>query len=155
MVIKLYNNKNDKNHVDKKLSNELTLNGHVRESIDIIQPIITVESSNLITSNYCYVPDFNRYYYITKITSVSKNIYDIELDVDVLMSYKDVIRQQTAVIARQEKLYNLYLPDDSFKTYNKPQVITKNFPMSFPAENSLILLVASPSSIVSSTSEEG
>ena len=156
MLIQLFNNGSDKNHITKTLTNETTVTGNLRKSVDIIEPILELNFPNIINFNYCYIPDFKRYYYITKITALTSKLFEIQLFVDVLMTYKNKILEQTATIARQEKLFNLYLPDSDFKTYNNSKVVTKKFPTGFDTNDELILILASPSDVTPTTpSKEG
>ena len=52
--------------------------------------------------NYCYIPKFNRYYYIQNVVSEYTNLFTIELKVDVLMSYKTDILNQVGLVNRNE-----------------------------------------------------
>lgn len=146
MIIRLYQNKSDKNHVDKsltKLGDDIT--GTLRDDCSIINPVIKIENytgSNITQSNYAYIPEFGRYYYITNIT-FSGNLYEISMHVDVLMTYKDSIRSNTAIVSRQENFYNLYLQDGVFKTNAFPHVEIRQFPAGFSkSEFNFIFTVA-------------
>ena len=131
MTVTLYNTSSEKELVDKVLTNPVTLTGTLRNECSVVNPVLNIESNSVITSNYCYITEFNRYYFIDNVTVLRNNLYQLELSVDVLMTYKTDIRNQTVTIKRQENQYNLYLPDDSFKAYNKFKVITKLFPNGF------------------------
>lgn len=108
----LYKNSAEFNRVDKTEYLELVgdVSGMLREETDIINPSINIETP-FINFNYVYIETFNRYYYVKNITSIRTNIWRVGLAVDVLMSYKDLIRQQKALIGRQENYYNRYLID--------------------------------------------
>ena len=124
MNLKLYTNLNDKNVVDKVLYHNADITGTLREDCSIINPVLKVEgltSTQLKECNYCYIPDFGRYYYINNIICKGK-LYELNCHVDVLMSFKDSIRDNTAVISRQANNYNLYLQDGIFKTYANPHM---------------------------------
>lgn len=103
-TLKKYEMKCEKNVVDK--TNFITsvgdLTGTLRESCSITNPIITFESSDVPSFNYVYIPNFNRYYFVNEIVSISKNMWQMSLKVDVLMSFKEQIKSQTCVIARNE-----------------------------------------------------
>lgn len=117
MNIILYSNFSDKNVMDKNISLIKTLTGTLRENCSIINPTISIEgltAEELTKANYAYIPDFGRYYYINNII-LKKNLYELQMHVDVLMSFKDSIRLNNAVISRQQKSYNLYLRDGVFK----------------------------------------
>lgn len=134
MKIKFYNNLSDKVVVDKNITQiGSDMTGTLRDDCSIIDPIIKVESiigSNLTSANYCYIEEFGRYYYITNIVCTG-HLFEVHMHVDVLMTYKDGIRENTAVISRQERNYNLYLQDGVFKTYSQPHIQVAQFPRGF------------------------
>ena len=134
MTIKLYANQSENNKVDKtigQLGNDIT--GTLREDCSVINPVIKIEgleADYLKHANYAYIPDFGRYYYINNIVCTG-HLYELHMHVDVLMTYKAGIRACQAVVARQEKQYNLYLQDGVFKTYADPHIEIKQFPNGF------------------------
>jgi len=133
MNISLYTNLSDKNVMDKVLYHNADITGTLREDCSIINPVIKLENmtaTQLKECNYCYIPDFGRYYYINNIVCKNK-LYELTMHVDVLMSFKDGIRANDAVISRQENNYNLYLQDGVFKTYANPHYEIKQFPAGF------------------------
>lgn len=134
MTIKLYKNLSDKIVLDKnitQLGSDIT--GTLREGCSIIDPIIKLESTvgaNLTTCNYAYITEFGRYYYVNNIKCVGK-LFELQMHVDVLKTYASGIRSNSAVIARQERKYNLYLQDGVFKTYSQPHIQVAQFPNGF------------------------
>ena len=133
MTIKLYNNLSDKLVVDKNITqNGSDVTGTLRENCSIIDPVIKMSAigTSLLTSNYAYITEFGRYYYITNIVCVG-DLFEVHMHVDVLMSFKGDIRNNSAVISRQEKAYNLYLQDGVFKTYSQPHMQIVQFPSGF------------------------
>lgn len=134
MTIKFYNNLSDKVVVDKNITQiGSDMTGTLRDDCSIVDPVIKVEGiigSNLTSCNYAYIPEFGRYYYITNIVCSGK-LFEIHMHVDVLMTYKNGIRSNSAVISRQEHNYNLYLQDGVFKTYSQPHIQVAQFPNGF------------------------
>lgn len=134
MTLKLYTNYSDKNHLDKSITQQGSdITGTLREDCSIVDPVIKIESItnfNISTCNYAYISEFGRYYYITNIVCVGK-LYELHMHCDVLMSFKSQIRGNSAVIARNENTYNLYLTDGVFKTYANPHYQIKKFPSGF------------------------
>lgn len=106
--INLYQNSAEPNRVDKTnyLTAIDTLEGVLRNETSIIDMVITFESTNLPNFNYVYIPAFNRYYFVTDISSIKYRLWQINLTVDVLMTYKDGILSQSAFIERNEHSYN-------------------------------------------------
>ena len=128
MTIKFYRNSSDTIVVSKNIQETATLTGTLRNRCSVTDPVFAVESSDFPTVNYMYVPEFNRYYYITSIESINNGLWSISGHVDVLMSYSNQIRTQKAVIARQQYNYNLYLDDDRMLVTCKRKFSTKAFP---------------------------
>ena len=133
MTIKLYNNLSDKIVVDKNITQQGSdVTGTLRENCSIIDPVIKMSAigTYLLESNYAYITEFGRYYYITNIVCVG-DLFEVHMHVDVLMSFRGDIRTNNAVISRQERNYNLYLQDGVFKTYSQPHYEIKQFGTGF------------------------
>ena len=131
MTIKLYKNYDDKNVMDKNISQVGSdITGTLREDCSVIDPVIAIEGLTDLSVNYAYIPEFGRYYYINNIVCKGK-LYELQMHVDVLMSFKDGIRSNNAVIARQQNEYNLYLQDGVFKTEAYPHYEIRKFPSGF------------------------
>ena len=126
--IKLYQNKAEANRVDK--TNYITLVkevlGVLRESTSIIDFSVVLELDTFPNFNYVYIEIFNRYYFVSDIVSVNKNIWEVSLSCDVLMSYKDAINACTGFVDRNENTYNLLIVDDKLPL-KQGQTITTNF----------------------------
>ena len=142
MTIKLYKTPSEVNKVIKVLNDELSLTGELRESSSIITPIIKIEEDDLTDYNYAYIPEFGRYYFITNITSVRNNLWEVAMRVDVLMTYADEIKANTAVIARNSNLWNLYYQDEQFKILNYETIQTKAFSASLNPSSQIVLICA-------------
>lgn len=144
-AIKLYKTNDEPIVVNKTLSNLIDLSGTLKDETSILNPSVLIEHNNIQTLasyNYAQIPVFGRYYFIKDITSFRSALIKIDLAVDVLMSYKTQLLQQTAIISRQQKKYNLYLDDAYFKTYNYSQFSVKKFPNSFISNPNFLLVVA-------------
>lgn len=130
--IEIYQNSAEVNRVDKTgyLTNVGTLSGALRDECSMLTPSIVYQSSDVPTFNYVYIPIFNRYYFVTSLSSVSKNVWRMELNCDVLMSYREQIKLLSGIIGRQENTYNDYLVDSEVPTENSPQVTIIDIPSS-------------------------
>ena len=66
-----------------------TIEVPLKQDTDRLNPNILIYSDlSLEIMNYCYIDEFNRYYFIDKIEQVRNNLYRIRCKVDVLESYK-------------------------------------------------------------------
>lgn len=147
------------NKVDKDISIVLDdIEGVLRNETSIIDPVIIIHTDNSEAwrkqLNYAYIEEFGRYYYITNIVQVHgtkpsqaypspTQLWEIHMHVDVLMSYKDQIRQQAAVVARQQNRFNMMLDDGIFMVYQNPKLQTKMFSVEGPFEHQeFVLMIA-------------
>lgn len=145
MKIVAYYNNSEHNVLNKAIIKATEYVGFLRDSSDIVNPTFTIEQEYVPNFNYVYIENFSRYYYVSNIHSIATGLWEISCTVDVLMSFKNSILKQTAIIARQENEYNLYLDDNRLLTTCRRQYYTKAFPQRvFPAEegSSFILTVA-------------
>ena len=128
--------------VNKSLEELFTANCRIHGENSVMNPSLILETNtNSFNANYCYIPDLARYYYIKdwKLDSGLRIVFNCH--VDVLQSYATQIKEQTAIIQRQENKWNLYLNDGSFKVYQNPNVLTKPFPNGFTT-NEFVLAIA-------------
>ena len=113
--VNLYQCTSEPERVDKTsyLTSIGTCLGALREECSIIRPSIIVQFEDGVPfANYIYIPIFERYYYITNITSIRQKLWRLECEVDVLFTYKNGINALNALIARQEFDYNNELIDN-------------------------------------------
>ena len=110
---KLYKNRSELNRVDKTLyiAEIGSIFGVFRETVSITNLTIVIEYNKFIDFNYIYIPTLNRYYFVTEVKIINNKLYEIDLTVDVLMSYKDAIKSTQAFIDRNEHTYNELLED--------------------------------------------
>lgn len=116
MTITLYRNNSENNRLSKQLETVHTYtNAIARNELEIIDPVIMIEGESLDAANYAYIAENNRYYFITKITKTRKNFYTFQLHCDVLMSFKDDLLFQNAIVSRSNGLWDSYLHDPKAK----------------------------------------
>lgn len=117
MNITLYKNSAEKNRMYKDSflgENHEFTNCTLKAPTSFTNPIIVLYETNYITQNqynYAYIPEFKRYYFVTDIICISKNMWEIHMHVDVLMSWKEKIVTNKALILRSSNRYNEYLDD--------------------------------------------
>lgn len=143
MTITLQRNNSENKKLDKDLTTISTLTGNLKQETSIIDPIIIIEDdgTNILDANYMTIDDFNRSYFITGIRSIRTNLWEVSGHCDVLTSFKNDIRANSAIVSKQENNWNLYIDDGTFKVYQNPIVYTKKFPNGF-TDWSFVLCVA-------------
>ena len=143
-VATTYYNASPANKVDKDLTAIAYGTGVMRDSCSIIDPVILFETElipELMTkSNYCIIEEFGRCYYITNIISVTNKLWEFHLHVDVLMTYRDQLRQQSGIVSRQVNQRNMYVDDGWFMAQQNPHKYLRTFSNASPFENQEFVL---------------
>lgn len=141
--VQFYINSSENNRLTKDIALQTTLTGTLKNECSVVDPIVLVAGnvSTFSGINYMYIPEFKRYYFINNVRSIRSNLVEITGHVDVLMSFADGIRSNSAIIKRQEGQWNLYLNDGSLKCYQNPLILTKAFPSGFSTQE-FVLAVA-------------
>lgn len=141
-TINLGVNHSESEKADKNVDYTLNLEGNLRENCSVKDPVVLIETSeNISKYNYCQIDTFGRKYFISDISVVRNNLYKLTLKCDVLSSFITEIRQNKAIVKRQENLWNLYVDDGSFRTYQNSKIVVNKFPSGFNTK-SFVLCVS-------------
>lgn len=145
MVIDLYITGSERNALRKTLQNELELTGSLRGESSVINPSFLIEITNPSQYNYCFIPEFNRYYFITDMVSVRTNIWRIECSVDVLMSYQAQILNLDVIVSDVslgEPNASTYMQGDVWQSTVKTKTDIINFPSGLLDTGEYILITS-------------
>lgn len=120
--------------VDKNLTEEIKFTISLKNDTDYYNPNIRIETdTNLLNYNYAKLLD--KYYFITNKELLTGNIYNLILKEDVLMTWRDSIREQSAIIDKQETsnydVTDVYIDDGSWKVSTKQGYQMIMFPNGF------------------------
>lgn len=88
--------------VNKTLGESTDISGVLRDNFNMIKPVITIRKQDVSNFNYCFIPDFNRYYFIEEVTLQNKNEYEMQLSLDVLKTYETQILDATGRVTEQD-----------------------------------------------------
>lgn len=137
ITVQFYRNKSENIQVNKSLTHVIDDNVIFKDDVDILRPFVIMDRK--INCNYAYISDFGRYYYVTQ-TNLKGGLYRYDFTVDVLMSYKNDIKNTTCTVKRNEfyKNCNGYLADSKYVSLAYKQYVTKLFPSGLHSD-SLIL----------------
>lgn len=141
MQIKLYNTSSERNRLSKVLTGEVNVTGYLSEDTDVLNPTITVGyNTSLLSKNYCYIADFGRYYFITGFTIINQEIV-LFLHVDVLMTYKDDIKNSKARIVRSASNFDEYIIDDMIINESRTRTYQRKIGAGFSKANKYLMLI--------------
>ncbi len=140
-TIQFCNNQEELNKITKNPTVVMTLTGSLRNEANIVDPEILVEyDGTLVNTNYMYISELRRYYFITKIEAIRTKLWRVTGHCDVLKTYAEGILGTEAVVARSESKYNLMLNDSMFKVYSNPRLQCANFPNKFTGESYVLVM---------------
>lgn len=143
MVIHWYKNTTPKNRLYRNLTGHLQSTGTLKESCDILNPVITMAyNAYHVNINYAYIPDFGRYYFIEDYV-IDGDLVHIRLHVDVLYTYRNVILNSDCIANRSSSSFSLGLTDDFIKAENGYRYNFSKFPYTFGGANSCYVLTVS------------
>lgn len=144
MEIKLYKTSSPRKKLVKELSDGITLAGALRAQSSVMSPTFTVQDTAVVGYNYCYIPDFGRWYYINGIDALRANLFELTLVIDVLMTYAAEIRKNYAIVDKVENYGAAYkyINDGSFINTNRMDQSIINFANGFNDNGEFILITA-------------
>lgn len=113
--IKTYNYSGETSRVDKTdyLTPISTLSGALRGEASLLNFNVLIQSDTVPNFNYCYIDKFKRYYYVTEPVSVRQNLWEMTMQVDALMTYKDSLLKCEGYIDRNEYIQNKMIIDNN------------------------------------------
>lgn len=111
----------------RRPSGGVSIEGELKRDFTPLAPVVELRSAspvNMPQYNYCRIPAFDRYYYITEWVYIGGQ-WQAALTCDVLASYKDSIGAQTCYILRAASRYNGAIPDTTYPiTADPPTVLS-------------------------------
>lgn len=120
IAVHLYSFTKRENSTKRPSSGGTTYNCVLIDETSLMNPVFKLDiGSNPIGKNYAYVPDFDRYYFVTDITS-SQNFWYISCTCDVLASFKTQIGAETHYVIRAASEFDGYISDTFYPTKIDP-----------------------------------
>ena len=135
MQVTLYKTTDNKNVINKVLTNPLTINLNIKEDNPDYAPVLKMVT-DVTGYNYCHIPFFNRFYFVDRVERKGQIIL-VGLSCDVLETYKDDILASNARFKRNLKngdYMNFNIENSSLKTVDKV-----NGTVTLPTEKHYIL----------------
>lgn len=139
MKLSLYRTSSEKNRLEKVLTDEKKITGNFRDEVDLINPVIELTFGDTPLYNYAYLPEVERYYFIESVDAVRAGIWRVKLHLDVLMTYKDAIKELDVIVSSSHSnpYYNGYIEGYDVRTDSETKFFENNF-----NENGEFVLVA-------------
>ena len=107
MKIDLYKNTTEENAIEKIITDKKTIEGTLKTTIDITDfSVIFNFFEDWNNYNYVYIEKLKRYYFVESKRIVNNSLVEYDLIEDVLMSFKDLIRDQNILLTESETAFN-------------------------------------------------
>ena len=140
-----YTNYSDSNVVHKSKSKILTgVQIRYKEPLIVDKPVITLDKTelwqNVAYTNYFYLNDTKRYYFVDDII-VNHGYIEITGHTDVLSSFWSFVKTKQCYINRQENVYSKYIVDNEYPVYATRDITVHNIPCDFLSGTSCLLTV--------------
>lgn len=115
MTVQAFKNNSDVRVINKSLSTHGTYNNvFLKDKNNISNIELTLGySANLLTTNYVYVQELARYYFVTDINIDNNNMVTLSCKCDVLYTYKTQILNMSVIANTASDKYNLKLIDSN------------------------------------------
>lgn len=145
MQAKFYNCVKDERYIFKLQASDQTNTEPVEVEMltdrnNVVNPIIRLSTGRIGRStNYVWLKDLKRFYYIRS-WNMDNGYITLNLEVDVLMSYRRELMDSHAMIKRNEFSYSSYLPDEKLKVYAPSRVKIDNFNSPFDSTKQIFYL---------------
>lgn len=129
--------------INKSFSVEYDLQVRHKENQSVEHPHFIIDYDGDFNVNYCYIPDYNRYYFchVKMLTGFRKLV---ECDEDYLKSFAEGICNQTAIVDKVESSSqaNVYLNDGDWVTDSRASHEVIQFTSQFNESPEYILICA-------------
>lgn len=133
----------DEKTVNKNYIALAVLDVKIKDNNNVINPTFIIATTETLNINYCYCPAWGRYYYV-KVEPLTGGRIALVCRVDALMSFKNDIKNLSAIIDKQQDITqaNMYLDDNSLVAENRTVVDIESFTSGFSVNGHYVLVVA-------------
>lgn len=134
MEVTLYKTTDQNNTINKKLTDPLEININLKRTEDQERPRLLLKNDNdkYTGYNYAYIEFFKRYYFVESTSNNNDRIIELQLETDVLETYKDDILETDVTT-------NNYYPDNRNTDVRKKEDIYSSN-ITLPETNSMVIV---------------
>ena len=107
MNIDLYKNTSEEKAIEKIIVDKKTIEGTLKTNIDITDFSVMFNFfDDWNNYNYVYIEKLKRYYFVDSKRIINNSLVEYYLIEDVLMSFKDLIRNQNILLSESESAFS-------------------------------------------------
>lgn len=121
--LNVYSQNSENNALDKTLTFKQIIQGKFNHSIAIKNINIDIIGYSIAYGyNYVFIPSLNRYYYVDSLEIISGDYVRLHLREDVLMTWKNLIKNQDMFVTRYQQSDENFLIDDRLPFASKSSI---------------------------------
>ena len=135
-----YNNNSSTNTLRKSITQLTSASITLKDDTELIRPTIILSNNLNVNFNYVYINELNRYYFVQNKRYGQQRIY-VDLNVDVLESFRSDILNLDVIAERSSNVFNTYQADGVLPKTERRKITTQPFPNGFSGQ-SLLLAVS-------------
>lgn len=142
MTLTLMKNYSDNRVLNKNVVTVVTKDCNVYNDCNIMNPVLLLTySAEVVDCNYAYIPDWNKYYYVSPPLLINGGRCILSLSEDALMSHADEIKSLSCTILRNEFGTYSLLPDSNVMIQGENEITEYSFnnPFQFYNRGSYVL----------------
>lgn len=129
MIIRLYSFNKKVNSTARPSGSYKELNCNIKDRSSVINPVIELKTKPL-SYNYAYLPEWDRYYFINDI-SYDLGVWILQLNVDVLATYKTEIGNTNLYVTRSAYTFDRTLVDNMYPAKSTINISTEGITTGF------------------------
>lgn len=139
--VTLYNNSSDNNVLSKTITQVSSIQCALKKETELINPTLIITGDNIeSTVNYAYIQDFGRYYFVRNKRQLSNGIMELDLHVDVLMSFSTEIGNSQGYVLNSASKPWEYIDGPNWVRDLRQRTDTVEFPNGFNTSPEYILM---------------
>lgn len=116
----------------------------LKQPSSLLSPMIRIDDDTYNPAwNYCYIPLWNRFYFLHDPVIVNGGIWEIQLAVDALASWKSYVLNSTAYVSRSASNYSNLIPDSTWSHTSDIQQITSEITLDDFSDDGVFVLYVS------------
>lgn len=143
ITVVMMSNASDNNVVDKTVTTINTVSCALKDPTEMVDPVLKLAGDSIVSgANYCWIEALGRFYFIREKTQVTAGVVELQLHVDVLMSFKDSIRRSRALVEVVGNAVNPYIESEIWTPDVRRTTHVKNFSSGFNNTPEYVLLTA-------------
>lgn len=113
MTLSLFKTNNDSRTCLKTLERIVDLTLQPNAELNLLKPSFTIPySGTYLTSNYCYIDTFDRYYFINDMSLLNGKMLSVSCSVDPLMSFYKYFKFSKGFCTRNQNDIQPWIKDD-------------------------------------------